>query len=106
MLDPRPGHDSRPYLDPPGLGYVVGIGTSAGWLEALQHLVVQLKPAGAVSDVVAEHLAHDHSSLSVDLLASATTATTALLEVAVVAEISAVSPQGAPPRVLRIVHRS
>jgi chemotaxis response regulator CheB len=85
------------------LGYVVGIGTSAGWLEALQHLVVQLKPAGAVSDVVAEHLAHDHSSLSVDLLA---TATTALLEVAVEAEISAVSPQGAPRRVLLVVHRS
>ena len=63
----------------------------------------QLKPAGAVSDVVAQHLAPDHPNLIVDLLA---TATTALLVVAVVAEISDVSPQGAPPRVLLIVHRS
>ena len=66
----------------------------------------QLKPAGAVSDVVAQHLAHDHSSLSVDLLATATTAPTAHRVVVVVAEISAVSPQGAPPRVLLVVHRS
>ena len=63
----------------------------------------QLKPAGAVSDVVAQHLAPDHPNLIVDLLA---TATTALLVVAVEAEISAVSPQGAPPRVLLVVHRS
>lgn len=66
----------------------------------------QLKPAGAVSDVVAQHLAPDHPNLIVDLLATATTATTALLVVAVVAEISDVSPQGAPPRVLLIVHRA
>ena len=63
----------------------------------------QLKPAGAVSDVVAQHLAPDHPNLIVDLLA---TATTALLVVAVEAEISAVSPQGAPRRVLLVVHRS
>ncbi len=63
----------------------------------------QLKPAGAVSDVVAQHLAPDHPNLIVDLLA---TASTALLVVAVEAEISAVSPQGAPPRLLLVVHRS
>jgi len=33
MLDPRPGQDSGPYLDPPGLGYVVGNGAEMGGLR-------------------------------------------------------------------------
>jgi len=55
-----------------GLRHVVGIGASAGGLEALQHLVGQLTPTGAVSYVVAQHLSPDHPSLMVDLLAHAT----------------------------------
>jgi len=56
-----------------GLRHVVGIGASAGGLEALQQLVGQLTPTGAVSYVVAQHLSPDHPSLIVDLLAHATT---------------------------------
>ena len=66
----------------------------------------QLKPAGAVSDVVAQHLAPDHPNLIVDLLATASTAVTALPVVEVEAELSAVSLQGAALRVLLVVHRS
>ncbi len=55
-----------------GLRYVVGIGASAGGLDALQHLAGQLTPTGAVSYVVAQHLSPDHPSLMVDLLAHAT----------------------------------
>ncbi|MEI6111477.1 MAG: chemotaxis protein CheB, partial [Cyanobium sp. ELA712] len=48
------------------LRHVVGIGASAGGLEALQQLVGQLTPTGAVSYVVAQHLSPDHPSLIVD----------------------------------------
>jgi two-component system CheB/CheR fusion protein len=54
------------------LRHVVGIGASAGGLEALQQLVGQLTPTGAVSYLVAQHLSPDHPSLMVDLLAHAT----------------------------------
>lgn len=68
----------------------------------------QLKPASAVSEVVVQHLTPDHPSLSVDLLATASTAATALpvVEVEVEAEINPVSLKGASPRVLLVVHRS
>ena len=59
-----------------------------------------------MSEVVAQHLAHDYLSLIVDLLATASTAVTALPVVEVEAELSAVSLQGAAPRVLLVVHRS
>ncbi|KEF43473.1 MAG: diguanylate cyclase [Cyanobium sp. CACIAM 14] len=52
--------------------HLVGIGASAGGLEALQLLVGQLSPSGAVAYVVAQHLAPDSRSLIVDLLARAT----------------------------------
>jgi hypothetical protein len=68
--------------------------------------VGQLKPASAVSEVVVQHLTPDHPSLSVDLLATASTTATALPVVAVVAEINPVSLKGAAPRVLLVVHRS
>ena len=58
---------------PASLVHVVGIGASAGGLEALQQLVAQLTPAATVSYVVAQHLAPDHPSLIVDLLGHATT---------------------------------
>jgi len=67
-----PGPGSPPPSDAAGLRHVVGIGASAGGLEALQKLVGQLTPTGAVSYVVAQHLSPDHPSLIVDLLAAAT----------------------------------
>jgi two-component system CheB/CheR fusion protein len=51
---------------------VVGIGASAGGLQALQQLVGSLAPDGAVAYLVAQHLAPDHPSLIVDLLERAT----------------------------------
>lgn len=51
---------------------VVGIGASAGGLEALQDLTSQLRPGSGASYVVAQHLAPDHPSLIVDLLARGT----------------------------------
>jgi hypothetical protein len=68
--------------------------------------VGQLKPAGAVSEVVAQHLTPDHPSLIVDLLATTPTTATALPVVEVVAEINPVSLKGAAPRLLLVVHRS
>jgi two-component system CheB/CheR fusion protein len=47
---------------------VVGIGASAGGLEALKVLLAQLKLQGLMSYVVAQHLAPDHPSLIVELL--------------------------------------
>jgi two-component system CheB/CheR fusion protein len=80
---------------------VVGIGASAGGLEALQQLVGQLTPTGAVSYVVAQHLSPDHPSLIVDLLACATT-----LPVVVAAEgdslAAGVIVVGPPNRDLRV----
>lgn len=84
-----------------GLRHVVGIGASAGGLEALQQLVGQLTPTGAVSYVVAQHLSPDHPSLIVDLLAHATT-----LPVVAAAEGDLLAPGvivvGPPNRDLRV----
>ncbi|WP_259720742.1 chemotaxis protein CheB, partial [Synechococcus sp. CS-1328] len=52
---------------------MVGLGASAGGLEALQELVTYLLVGGGVSYVVAQHLAPDHRSLLVDLVAHTTT---------------------------------
>jgi chemotaxis methyl-accepting protein methylase len=50
-------------------GYVVGIGSSAGGLQALFGLLSQLKPSGNVSYVIAQHIMHDgHSNLMEKLL--------------------------------------
>ncbi len=51
---------------------VVGIGASAGGLEALKVLLAQLKLQGQAAYVVAQHLAPDHPSLIVELLARVT----------------------------------
>ena len=60
----------RPTADEPtvgGLARVVGIGASAGGLEALQEFLSPLKPDGTAY-VIAQHLAPDHPSLIVELL--------------------------------------
>jgi two-component system CheB/CheR fusion protein len=66
---------SDPAVDPQptaALKHVVGIGASAGGLEALQDLAAHLLPGGGVSYVVAQHLAPEHRSLIVDLVAHVT----------------------------------
>ncbi len=49
---------------------VVGLGSSAGGLEALQQVLAQLTPNSATSYVVAQHLAPDHPSMIAELLAN------------------------------------
>lgn len=60
--------------DPPEvpLSRVVGVGASAGGLEALQEFLSPLSPDGSAF-VVAQHLAPDHPSLIVELLSRCTT---------------------------------
>jgi two-component system, chemotaxis family, CheB/CheR fusion protein len=53
--------------------HVVGVGASAGGLEALQELSHTMTALGRVSYVVAQHLSPDHASLIVDLLSHSTT---------------------------------
>jgi two-component system CheB/CheR fusion protein len=52
--------------------HLVGIGASAGGLEALQQLLGSLASGGNVAYVVAQHLSPDHGSLMVDLLSRVT----------------------------------
>jgi two-component system CheB/CheR fusion protein len=52
--------------------HLIGIGASAGGLEALQLLLGSLAVGGHVAYVVAQHLAPDHGSLMVDLLSRVT----------------------------------
>jgi two-component system CheB/CheR fusion protein len=52
--------------------HVVAIGASAGGLDPLQSFVAGLEPGGTTAYVVAQHLAPEHRSLIVDLLASST----------------------------------
>ncbi|MGB5135779.1 MAG: chemotaxis protein CheB [Prochlorococcaceae cyanobacterium] len=68
-----PADAPGPAIGQPGaIEHVVGIGASAGGLEALQDLASHLVAGGGVSYVVAQHLAPEHRSLIVDLLAHAT----------------------------------
>ena len=48
--------------------FVIGVGSSAGGLEALTDFVSHLKPTGQLTFVIAQHLAPDHRSLMHELL--------------------------------------
>jgi len=48
---------------------IVGVGASAGGLEALQYLVSNLPDASGMAFVVAQHVSADYRSMMVDLLA-------------------------------------
>lgn len=47
---------------------IVGIGASAGGLEALQEMVKNLKPTGKAAYIIAQHLSPTYKSMMVDLL--------------------------------------
>ena len=67
---PQARADERPTAKQPAsvpLARVVGIGASAGGLEALQEFLAPLTPDGTAY-VIAQHLAPDHPSLIVELL--------------------------------------
>ncbi len=72
----------------------MGIGASAGGLDALQDLASHLVPGGGFSYVVAQHLAPEHRSLLVDLLAHATglTVVTARDGAPLLADVIAIAP--------------
>ena len=48
--------------------YVVGLGASAGGLEALRPLIADLRPTGKTAFIVAQHMSPQHMSLLTDLL--------------------------------------
>jgi len=74
----KPTPTAAPLADPngpssmPRLPAMVGIGASAGGLEALRVLIAQLMPGLGACYVVAQHLSPTHRSLLVDLLARET----------------------------------
>ena len=57
---------------PPALFPIVGIGASAGGLEALQLLLKRLPPSTGLAFVVVQHLDPKHESMLVDILSRAT----------------------------------
>lgn len=59
----------------PSLAHVVGLGASAGGLEALRPLIAGLKPGGACSFIVAQHMAPQYESILTNLLMRETTMT-------------------------------
>lgn len=52
--------------------YIVGVGASAGGLEALREFFAEMPEDSGMAFVVIQHLAPDHKSLMVELLARAT----------------------------------
>ncbi|HSL58489.1 MAG TPA: chemotaxis protein CheB [Acidimicrobiales bacterium] len=56
-----------------GPSHVVGVGASAGGLEALERFVAALPLSSGVAYVIVQHLSPDHKSLMVELLARHTT---------------------------------
>jgi two-component system CheB/CheR fusion protein len=61
-------------------GYVVGIGASAGGLEALESLFSHLEPNTGAAFVVVQHLSPDHKSMMATLLARHTRMPVKLVE--------------------------
>jgi two-component system CheB/CheR fusion protein len=57
----------------PAPSHVVGVGASAGGLEALERFVAALPLGSGLAYVVVQHLSPDHKSLMVELLARHTT---------------------------------
>lgn len=67
---PKPGN--RPGIADPSKLVIVGIGASAGGLEALKEMMSGLAHTGSLTYVVAQHLSPSHSSLLRDLLRPST----------------------------------
>jgi two-component system CheB/CheR fusion protein len=70
--------------------YVVGVGASAGGLEALQRLFARMRRTGAFSFVVVQHLSPDFKSVMAELLAQHTELTVRVVENGMVAETDTV----------------
>ncbi|MBF0170036.1 MAG: EAL domain-containing protein [Nitrospinae bacterium] len=75
MKKPRlPAHkaDDKKSVDPNNL-YYVGIGSSAGGLEALRTFVAHLPSKSNLTYIIAQHMSPDHRSMMVELLGRETT---------------------------------
>lgn len=64
--------EEKPRGDPDQPAYVVGIGASAGGLEALRSFFSAMPPDSGMVFVVIQHLAPNHKSLMAELLARST----------------------------------
>src|SRR6056297_2288671 len=53
-------------------GFIVGIGASAGGLEALEHFFDNMPPDSGLSFVIIQHLSPDYKSLMDEILANHT----------------------------------
>src|SRR5438067_12055081 len=76
----RPVVASVPRRRPVGSFYVVGLGASAGGLEALREFFAAVPAESGAAFVVIQHLAPDHRSLLVELLASHTSVAVSQIE--------------------------
>ena len=70
-VSPEPAAKPRLALRAAGLA-VVGIGASAGGLEACTKLVAPIQPGGGIAFVLVQHLDPTHASLMAELLAART----------------------------------
>ena len=70
MTDTEPVHMNA---DTPTPTYIVGIGASAGGLNALEQFFDNMSPASGMAFVVIQHLSPDFKSLMDDLLSRHTT---------------------------------
>ncbi|WP_370676977.1 EAL domain-containing protein [Pleomorphomonas sp. PLEO] len=73
--DPKQAASSKPRKPPGPINedlYYVGIGASAGGLEALRPFVANLPPQADMTYIIAQHMSPDHKSLMVELLARET----------------------------------
>ncbi len=68
-LTAEPG---QPETDTSGLGYCVGVGASAGGLEALESFFASLPADSGMAFVVIQHLSPDYKSMMVELLSKRT----------------------------------
>lgn len=64
--------EEKPRADPDKPSYVVGIGASAGGLEALRSFFAAMPPDSGMAFVVIQHLAPNHKSLMAELLGRST----------------------------------
>jgi two-component system, chemotaxis family, CheB/CheR fusion protein len=64
----KPGEVSKPSLNPESAPAVIGVGASAGGLEALKQFFAQVSAGSGVAFVVVQHLDPHHQGLLPDLL--------------------------------------
>ncbi|HEV8712904.1 MAG TPA: chemotaxis protein CheB [Candidatus Binatia bacterium] len=72
LLRARRPEETREQSLPQSRGLIVGLGASAGGLEAFEQFFAQMPPDSGLAFVLVQHLAPDHASLLPELLAKHT----------------------------------